>query len=95
MAAYAIFEITVTDPDRFEEYKKLAPPVIAAYGGRYLVRGGALETVEGDWQPKRLTILEFPTMERARQWLESPEYSAARAMRHAASHTNAVIVQGI
>ncbi len=95
MSAYAIFEIDVTDPDRYEEYKKLAPPAIAAYGGKYLTRGGKPEVLEGAWSPNRVVVLEFPTMEKAKEWLESPEYQEARALRHSTATTNAIVVPGV
>lgn len=95
MPAYAIFDITVHDPVRYEEYKKLAPPAIAAYGGKYLVRGGQMDVLEGDWEPSRVVILEFPTAEQAKAWIDSPEYREARALRHATATTNAILVVGV
>lgn len=95
MPAYLIADVDVTDPVRYEEYKKLAPPAIAKYGGRYLVRGGVHETLEGAWTPRRLVILEFPDLDRARAFYHSPEYAAARAARAGAASGNFVIVQGL
>lgn len=95
MAAYLIADVDVTDPAKYEEYKKLAPAAIAKYGGRYLVRGGAHETLEGDWKPGRLVILEFPDLDRARAFYHSPEYAAARAARAGAARGDFVIVQGL
>ena len=95
MSAYVIVDIQVTDPVGYEEYKKLAPPIVAAYGGRYLARGGKTETLEGDWSPKRLVILEFESVERAKAWLNSPEYRAARQLRHQTAKTNMVVVEGL
>ncbi|MCX7893001.1 MAG: DUF1330 domain-containing protein [Burkholderiales bacterium] len=95
MPAYIIADVDVTDPVRYEEYKKLAPPAIAKYGGRYLVRGGAHETLEGTWTPRRLVILEFPDLDRARAFYHSPEYAVARAARSGAATGNFVIVQGL
>jgi uncharacterized protein (DUF1330 family) len=95
MTAYAIFDIDVTDPERYEEYKKLAPPAITAYGGKYLTRGGKTEVLEGSWAPSRIVVLEFPTVEKAKAWIESPEYREARALRHRTAKTNAVVVQGV
>jgi uncharacterized protein (DUF1330 family) len=91
MAAYVIFDIKVTDTDRFAQYRELAPGPIAAYGGRYVVRGGATEVLEGQWKPNRLVVLEFPSVDRAKEWLESPEYRPARDLRRAATITNAVL----
>ena len=95
MSAYVIVDIKVTDPVGYEEYKKLAPPVVAAYGGKYLARGGKTETLEGDWSPNRLVILEFESAERAKEWLNSPEYRAARQLRHQTTQTNMVVVEGV
>ncbi len=95
MPAYVIVDITVTDPAGYEEYKKLAPAAVAAYGGKYLARGGRVETLEGNWAPARLVILEFETAERAKQWLDSPEYRAARQLRHQAATGNMIVVEGL
>jgi len=95
MPAYVIVDITVTDPVGYEEYKKLAPPAVAAYGGKYLARGGKVQTLEGDWAPTRLVILEFESAERAKAWLNSPEYREARQMRHRVAKTNMVVIEGV
>ena len=95
MSAYVIVDINVTDPVGYEEYKKLAPPVVAAFGGKYLARGGKTETLEGDWSPKRLVILEFESAERAKEWLNSPEYHAPRQLRRQTTETNMVVVEGV
>jgi uncharacterized protein (DUF1330 family) len=95
MPAYAIVDITVHDPVRYEEYKKLAPPAIAAYGGKYLVRGGRMDVLEGDWHPSRIVVLEFPSADQAKAWIDSPEYREARALRHATATTNAILVESL
>ncbi len=95
MAAYLILDIEVTDPVGFEQYKQLAPPALAAHGGRCLARGGRAEALEGDWVPKGLVILEFPDVARAKQWLESPEYREARGLRRQSATTNIVVIDGI
>jgi uncharacterized protein (DUF1330 family) len=95
MATFVVVEISIHDPATYERYKQLAPPAIAAYGGRYLVRGGAMEVLEGSWNPPRLAILEFPTAERAREWWNSPEYAEAKALRQASTHTKMVLVEGV
>ena len=95
MAAYVIVDIQVTDPDSYEEYKKLAAPTVEAYGGRYVVRGGAAETLEGTWLPRRMVVLEFPTSERAREWWASDTYRPAKQLRHAAARTEMVLVEGV
>jgi uncharacterized protein (DUF1330 family) len=94
MAAYVIVDIEVTDFEGYKEYVKLAPPAAGVYGGKYLARGGANETLEGDWQAKRLVILEFPSVEQAKSWLNSPEYAPARALRHKYAKSNMVVVEG-
>ena len=95
MAAYIIVEIEVTDPVGYEEYKQQAGATVEKYGGKYLVRGGATEVLEGDWQPKRIVVLEFATMERAREWLNCEEYREPRKMRHRTAKTNMILVEGV
>ncbi len=95
MAAYVIVDIDVRDPDRYERYKQLAPASIARYGGRYLARGGATEVFEGEWVPKRLVLLEFDSLERARRWHDSPESADALALRRATTISNMVAVDGV
>lgn len=95
MAAYVILDVTVTDPVGYEEYRKLATPTVAAYGGKYLVRGGKVETLEGNWNPGHVVVLEFESVARARQWLSSPEYCAAQEWRHKAAVSNLIIVEGV
>jgi uncharacterized protein (DUF1330 family) len=94
MSAYVLVDVTVTDPAQFEVYGRLAQASIAQYGGRYLVRGGASETLEGDWQPRRLVVLEFSSMAQARAWYDSAEYREARAIRHRCSRGDAILVEG-
>ena len=95
MAAYIIVEINVKDAETYERYKQLAPPSIAAHGGRYLIRGGKVETLEGAWQPKRFVMLEFPSAEQARAWWASPEYAPAKALRQASASTEMILVEGV
>ncbi len=95
MAAYLVVDIEVTNPAQFEEYKKLAPPAIAKYGGRYVIRGGAYETIEGNWKPQRLTIVEFDSMEKARAFYTSPDYAVAIKARAGAANFKALLVQGV
>lgn len=94
MSAYVIVDIEVTDPQGYKEYVKLAPAAVELYGGRYIARAGPNETLEGDWHAKRLVILEFESVERAKQWLNSPEYAPARALRHKYAKSNMVVVEG-
>lgn len=95
MSAYVIVEIDITDPETYAHYRELAPPTVHAYGGRYLARGGETASLEGDWRPQRLVILEFESLERARQWHESPEYREARALRHRAARSRMLAVAGV
>ena len=95
MSAYVVVEIEVLDNERYETYKQLAPPSIAQYGGRYVARGGQVETLEGTWSPKRLVILEFPSVDRAKAWWNSAEYAQAKALRQAVAHTQMIVVAGL
>ncbi len=95
MTAYVILDINVHDPVQYEEYKKLSPASIATYGGKFIVRGGKTETLEGDWSPSRLVVLQFESVERAKAWINSEEYREARAMRHKTSTSQAVVVEGL
>ena len=95
MPAYIIADVTVTDPATMDEYRKQVPATVTKYGGRFLVRGGAHQTVEGEWKPTRLVILEFPTMDAARRWYDSEEYRGPKALRVKAGRTNLVMVEGV
>jgi uncharacterized protein (DUF1330 family) len=95
MAAYLIAELTVHDQAAFDEYRKLVPATIAAYGGRYVARGGNTEVLEGDWRPQRLVLLEFPSMARAQEWYHSAEYQKVLPLRLKASSGNVVLVEGV
>ena len=94
MPAYIVVEVEVEDPVRYEDYKKMVPPSLNEYGGRFLVRGGKVENLEGDWSPKRLVIVEFPSVEQAKAWWSSPEYSEAKALRQATAKSQLVVVEG-
>jgi uncharacterized protein (DUF1330 family) len=94
MSAYVIVEVTIHDPKDYEEYKKLTPSSIAAYGGRFVVRGARTESLEGDWDPERLVVLEFPTVERAKEWWSSKEYAPAKKIRNRATATKMLVVEG-
>jgi uncharacterized protein (DUF1330 family) len=95
MSAYVVVEIEVLDHEQYETYKELAPPSITQYGGRYVARGGEVTTLEGTWSPKRLVILEFPSLDQAKAWWSSPEYAEAKALRQAAAHTQMIVVAGL
>ena len=93
MAAYLIAEVDVHDEGQFEEYKKLVPATIMRYGGKYLARGGRVETLEGDWLPKRLVIIEFDTAEQAKSWWASAEYSDAKRLRQSCARTQMILIE--
>ena len=95
MAGYLIAEIEVHDPALFEEYRKQVPATIARYGGKYLVRGGATDTIEGGWTPARLVVLEFPSLEQARKWYHSAEYKPLLAMRLKAAKSKAILAESV
>ena len=95
MTAYVIVDINVKDPVRYEDYKRLAAPTVELYGGKYIARGGKTETLEGDWSPSRLVILQFDNIEQAKKWLNSPEYSEARAIRHQTASSQMVMIEGV
>ena len=94
MAAYIIANVEVTDAATYERYRKEVPATIEHYGGRFLVRGGAVDALEGDFVPKRIVVLEFPSLERAKAWWDSPEYQPLRALRRSASRGDLFVVQG-
>ena len=95
MAVYSVVNVQVTDPARYAEYVEKAPATIARYGGKYLARGGEVEALEGDWNPQRLVILEFESMERFREWYGSLEYAPLEQLRGEASVTEYVVVEGL
>ena len=94
MPAYVIVEIEITDPVGYEEYKKQASAAVHKYGGKYIVRGGKTEVLEGDWQPKRIVILRFESMDRAKEWLNCEEYREPRKLRHKTAKTNMIVIEG-
>ena len=94
-AGYVIVEMKISDPERYKEYMSAAPATIAAAGGEYLVRGGRHEALEGDWQPARLAVLKFPSLEQAKAWYDGERYRAVRAKRAGATeYFNMVVVEG-
>lgn len=95
MKAYIIAQANVTDAERYAEYKRLAQAAVEQYGGRYLVRGGALQVLEGDWHPARLVILEFDSVEQAQRFHASPEYQSARQARQGAAAMNMLLAEGL
>jgi uncharacterized protein (DUF1330 family) len=95
MPGYVIAELEITDPAGFEEYRKQVPATIQKYGGRYVVRGGTTQTLEGDWQPKRLVVLEFPSLEQARRWYDCEEYRGPKALRIKTTRSRVVLAEGV
>jgi uncharacterized protein (DUF1330 family) len=94
MAGYIIAEVQVTDPERYEEYRRQVEGTIAAYGGRYKVRGGKAEALEGDSPRGRLVVLEFESFERAKAWYDSEEYAGPKSLRQATSTGRVILVDG-
>ncbi len=95
MPAYFIVDNEVTDPAGFEEYRRKVPGTVEKYGGKFLVRGGQVQTLEGDWKPKRVVVTEFPTLEQARRWYDSEEYRALKALRLRTARGSVVLVEGV
>jgi uncharacterized protein (DUF1330 family) len=95
MAAYLISDVTPRDNEAFRLYRTRAAASIAQYGGRYLVRGGEVDAVEGDWKPRTIIIVEFPDVDVARRWYRSPEYARALAIRNEALERNLILVDGV
>ena len=95
MAAYVITEVETTDVQEMERYRDLVPATLAAYGGRFVVRGGAVQTLEGGWAPPRIVVLEFDSAEKARDWWESEEYREAKELRQRAGRTRMILVEGV
>jgi len=94
--AYLVVEMKITDPERYKQYMAAAPASLAAFGGEYLVRGGAMQALEGDWNPARLAVVRFPSMEQARAWYDSELYRAARDRRAGTTeYFNMVLVEGM
>ena len=95
MPAYVIVETDIHDPERYEQYKAASPAAVAHGGGRFVARGGELTVLEGDWNPSRLVILEFPDLETAKAWYASENYQQAKALREGAARLNMVAVAGV
>jgi uncharacterized protein (DUF1330 family) len=95
MSAYLVAHLAVTNPDAFEAYRAAVPEVIARFGGRYLVRGGIVETLEGEWRVPRLVIIAFDSMEQAKRFYDSPDYQEILPLRQAAAEGEVVLVEGV
>jgi uncharacterized protein (DUF1330 family) len=94
MAAYIIAQLEITDSEGFARYREMVPSTIEQFGGRYIVRGGKLETLEGDWSPARLVIIQFDSFEQAKAWWGCEEYAEAKALRQASAKTQLIVVEG-
>ena len=95
MAAYLIAQVNVTDPETFVQYSSRVPGVIEQYGGRYLVRGGATEAIEGSWRPARLVVVEFPSMQQLKRFYHSDEYAPLIELRNQSARTDMTFAEGI
>ncbi len=95
MPAYLIAEIEVTDPETYEEYRRQVAPTVERYGGRFLVRGGAVHGLEGEWNPKRLVVIEFSDMAGLREWYQSDEYDRLKRIRQRSSTGKVLAVEGV
>lgn len=95
MKAYVIVDVKVTDPARYEDYKKLTPGSLVPFEGRFIVRGGHTETLEGEWHTGRVVVLEFPSLAQAKAWWSSSGYAPAKAIRQASSETKMIVVEGV
>jgi uncharacterized protein (DUF1330 family) len=94
MKAYIIVDVSVTNAKIYEGYKKLTPDSLKPFGGKFVVRGGAVEVIEGNWNPQRIVVLEFPSRENAQAWWSSSEYAPAKSLRQSAATTNMIMVEG-
>ena len=95
MAAYVIADVEITDPGRYKDYATRTPASIARYGGRWVVRGGATQVLEGDWDPGRIVVIEFPSVDAALEWFNSDDYQELAAIRRDASTARILVVEGV
>jgi uncharacterized protein (DUF1330 family) len=95
MSAYVVVDVEAKDLEKYEEYRKLAPAIVKAHGGKYIARGNKIEYLEGSWTPKYIAIVEFETFERAKAWYDSPEYVAVRPIRQQTTNSQMIIVDGL
>ncbi len=93
MPAYVIVEVKINDVEQYEEYQKLTPASIAAYGGKFMVRGAPFETLEGNWHPERIVVLQFESVSRAKDWWASDQYGVAKRIRQAAAQTKMIVIE--
>jgi len=94
MSAYIVVEVDVKDPERYADYRTMVPASLEVYGGKFLVRGGETENLEGSWDPARFVIIEFESVDQAKRWWDSDEYREARNLRQATAETKMIVVQG-
>ena len=95
MKAYILVDVHIEDLAQYEEYKKMTPSSITAFGGKFIVRGAPTETLEGDWAVGRLVILEFPSKDKAKAWWASEFYAPAKSLRQRIAKTNMVLMEGV
>ncbi len=95
MAGYVIVDTEITDANAFNEFIERVPALVESYGGRFIVRGGAVEVLQGNWKPSRLVVLEFESAEKAANWENSPEFAELKAIRDSASNSNVIVVEGV
>ena len=95
MSAYLVVQIDVTDPERYDQYRKMVPSTLEQYGGKFLIRGGPVETLEGSWHPSRFVVIEFDNIEQAKAWWSSTEYKPAKELRQQTSNTEMILVEGV
>jgi len=95
VAAYIVVDVVVKDPVRYDDYRKRVMATLEPHGGKFLVRGGKVETLEGTWKPQRFVVLEFPDAAAARAWWSSEAYAEPKAIRQSASHTEMILVEGV
>ncbi len=94
MPAYVIVDVTINNSEAYSAYKELTPVSIKNYNGKFIVRGGLTQTLEGDWKPERIVVLEFPDVDTARAWWNSDEYAGAKKIRQANAETRMILVEG-
>jgi len=95
VAGYVIVDLEILDPSGFEQYRERVIGMVKKYGGKYIAASEAVETLEGDWKPKRIVMIEFESMQRARAWFDSEEYQQIGSIRHRTAKTNMILVEGV
>lgn len=95
MAAYVIADVRIKNRGDYSEYVRQTPATIAQFGGRFVIRGGKAEDLEGDWHPERIVVVEFSSVEQAKRWWHSPEYTAVKAIRQRNATSRLILVEGV